>query len=101
MGNDNGSQFQQGTFLWEAEVKPRGPRARAELPVARPPTESPMFGETLMEEVCERHNMQAALKQVRANQGSPGSDGMSVHELPAFLKTHWPAIKEQLLGGTY
>jgi len=60
-----------------------------------------MFGETLMEEVCERRNMLVALKQVRANQGSPGSDGMSVNELPAFLKTHWPAIKEQLLGGTY
>ena len=101
MGNDNGSQFPQGTFTWGAEVKPRGPSARAELPVARPLTESPMFGETLMEEVCERHNMQAALKQVRANHGSPGSDGMSVHELPAFLKTHWPAIKEQLLCGTY
>ena len=54
-----------------------------------------------MEEVCERHSMQAARKQVRANQGSPGSEGMRVHELPTFLKTHWPAIKEQLLGGTY
>jgi RNA-directed DNA polymerase len=60
-----------------------------------------MFGETLREEVCERRNMLVALKQVRANQGSPGSDGMSVNELPAFLKMHWPAIKEQLLGGTY
>lgn len=101
MGNEKGSQFQQGTFTWEAGVKPQGPGARAELPVARPPTENPMFGETLMEEVCERRNMLAALKQVRANQGSPGSDGMSVNELPAFLKTHWPAIKAQLLGGTY
>lgn len=101
MGNEQGSQFQQGTFTWEAEVKPQGPGVRAELPVARALTENPMFGETLMEEVCERRNMQAALKQVRANQGSPGSDGMSVNELPAFLKTHWPAIKEQLLGGTY
>jgi RNA-directed DNA polymerase len=101
MGNEQGSKFQQGTFNWEAEVKPQGPGVRAELPAARPPTENPMFGETLMEEVCERGNMLAALKQVRANQGSPGSDGMSVHELPAFLKTHWPAIKEQLLGGTY
>jgi len=44
-----------------------------------------MFGETLMEEVCERNNMLAALKQVKANRGSPGSDGMSVEELPAFL----------------
>ncbi len=60
-----------------------------------------MFGEHVIEEVVERHNMQAALKQVRANKGSPGVDGMSVDELPDFLKAHWPAIKDQLLNGTY
>lgn len=60
-----------------------------------------MFHEHLIEEVVERHNMQAALKQVRANQGSPGIDGMSVDELPDFLKAHWLEIKEQVLEGTY
>jgi len=61
----------------------------------------PMFPEYLMEEVVERHNMQAALKQVRANKGSAGIDGMSVDELPDFLKAHWPEIKDQLLDGSY
>jgi len=28
-------------------------------------------------------------------------DGMSVHELPGYLKQHWPAIREQLRSGTY
>jgi RNA-directed DNA polymerase len=60
-----------------------------------------MFGENLMEEMCERGNMRAALQQVRANQGSPGIDDMRVDELPDFLKTHWLAIKEQLLQGAY
>jgi RNA-directed DNA polymerase len=54
-----------------------------------------------MEEVVERHNMQAALNQVRANTGSPGVDGMRGDELPDFLKEHWPAIKVPLLEGTY
>jgi RNA-directed DNA polymerase len=54
-----------------------------------------------MEEVCERENCQQALARVRANKGSAGVDGMTVHELPAFLKQHWPAIREQLLSGTY
>jgi RNA-directed DNA polymerase len=101
MGNDNGSQFHQGTFTWEAEVKPRGPSARAELPIAKPAPERPMFGETLMEAICERKNMRAALQQVRANRGSAGIDHMSVAELPDFLTSHWPAIKEQLLAGAY
>jgi RNA-directed DNA polymerase len=60
-----------------------------------------MFGEHVMEEVVARPNMQAALNQVRANKGSPGVDGMSVDELPDFLKAHWPEIKDQLLDGTY
>jgi RNA-directed DNA polymerase len=54
-----------------------------------------------MEEICAPGNMRAALKRVRANKGSPGSDGMSVEELPAYLRAHWPAIKDQLLQGTY
>jgi RNA-directed DNA polymerase len=91
----------QMAFNWEAGVKPRGPGVRGDSLTARQPTEHPMFPEYLMEEVVERHNMQAALKQVRANKGSAGIDGMSVDELPDFLKAHWPEIKDQLLDGSY
>ena len=63
--------------------------------------ESPAIAEQLMEEVCERDNCKQALKRVKANKGSAGVDGMTVHELPAYLKQHWPAIREQLLSGTY
>ncbi len=55
----------------------------------------------LMERACERANLQAALKRVRKNKGSAGIDGMTVDELPEHLKTHWPALREQLLAGTY
>ena len=54
-----------------------------------------------MEEICERENCKRALKRVKANKGSPGVDGMTVQELPGFLPQHWPAIREQLLSGTY
>lgn len=69
--------------------------------MAKPGTECPAIGEPLMEEVCERENCKQALARVKANTGSPGVDGMTVHELPDFLKQHWPAIREQLLSGTY
>ena len=55
----------------------------------------------LMEEVVRRENLLFALKKVRANKGSPGIDGMTVEELPDFLKKHWPRIREELLGGDY
>jgi RNA-directed DNA polymerase len=64
-------------------------------------TESPGIGEQLMEEVCGRENCKQALARVKANKGSAGVDGLTVHELPEFLKQHWPAIREQLLSGTY
>jgi RNA-directed DNA polymerase len=60
-----------------------------------------MYSEHLMEEIVEPGNMWAALRQVRANQGSPGVDAMRVDELPDFLKLHWPELKDQLLQGTY
>jgi RNA-directed DNA polymerase len=54
-----------------------------------------------MEEVVARENLLRALKRVRSNKGSPGVDGMTVAELPAYLKEAWPRLKEALLGGTY
>jgi RNA-directed DNA polymerase len=68
---------------------------------AKRSAESPAIGESLMEEVCERENCKQALARVRRNKGSPGVDGMTVHELTGYLKQHWPAIREQLLSGTY
>ena len=55
----------------------------------------------LMEEVVERANARKALKRVRQNKGSPGSDGMTVAELPAYLAQHWMELRAQLLAGTY
>jgi len=54
-----------------------------------------------MEEVCGRENCLRAIKQVRANQGSPGADGMTVQQLRGYLIEHWGSIREQLLKGTY
>src|SRR5467141_3630548 len=64
-------------------------------------TESPASTNRLMEEVCERENLKAALRRVKANQGSPGVDGMTVIGIKDYLKQHWPAIREQLMSGTY
>jgi len=62
---------------------------------------SPAITEQLMEEVCERENCKQALQRVKANKGSAGVDGMTVQQLPEYLKQYWPAIREQLLKGTY
>src|SRR5215471_10534320 len=76
-------------------------REETESPGATNGSESPASTNRLMEEVCERENLKAALRQMRANKGSPGVDGMTVVGIKDYLKEHWPAIREQLLNGTY
>jgi RNA-directed DNA polymerase len=80
---------------------PNGLREGTETLVAKRNEESPAIDEQMIEEVCERENCKQALKRVKANKGSPGADGMTVRQLPAYLKQHWPTIREQLLSGTY
>jgi RNA-directed DNA polymerase len=80
---------------------PKGLQEGTESSTGKGGTESPAIAEQLMEEVCERENCKRALKRVKANEGSPGVDGMTVHDLVGYLKQHWPAIREQLLNGTY
>src|SRR5450631_336545 len=63
--------------------------------------ERPANTNRIMEEVCERTNLKEALRQVRGNKGSAGVDRMTVDQLGDYLKQHWPAIREQLLSGTY
>src|SRR5450631_3593692 len=63
--------------------------------------QNPADTERVMEGVCEQENCKQALRRVQANRGSPGIDAMKVGELADYLDQHWPAIREQLLSGTY
>jgi len=55
----------------------------------------------ILARILERENLVLALKQVKRNKGAPGVDGMTVEQLPNHLAQHWPALKKQLLKGTY
>src|SRR5450631_811695 len=80
---------------------PKGLQEGTESFAGKRGIESPAIAEQLMEEVCGRENCKQALKRVQANKGSAGVDGMTVQQLPEYLKQHWPDIREQLLNGTY
>jgi len=64
-------------------------------------TASPVEDEQLMEKAVERDNLLTALRNVKRNGGAPGVDGMTVKELPEYLKRQWPKIRRQLISGTY
>ncbi len=74
------------------ETEARAAKACLERPAVAGPS---------MEAVVERENLKKALAQVKRNKGAAGIDGMSVDDLPAYLKEHWPTIRVQLLAGTY
>src|SRR5258708_4174819 len=74
------------------ETEARAAKACLERPAVAGPS---------MEAVLERENLKKALAQVKRNKGAAGVDGMTVGELPAYLKEHWPTIRVQLLDGTY
>jgi RNA-directed DNA polymerase len=76
-------------------------REDIESPSAVSEPERPANTFRIMEDVCERANLKEALRQVTSNKGSAGIDGMTVDQLADYLKQHWPAIREQLLNGTY
>jgi RNA-directed DNA polymerase len=73
----------------------------AEPLMAKPAPESPALAKQLMEEVCDRENLERAWKRVRSNKGSPGVDGMTIDAAKDYLREHWPNIRAQLLEGTY
>src|SRR6202022_513831 len=75
-------------------------RGDAEPVVAKGEPERPTVTNPLMEAVCERENLKKALHRVKANKGSPGVDGMTVEQLPDYLRAHWPQHRDELLGGT-
>ena len=76
-------------------------RREAESIAAKPEPENPSMNEHMMELICERENVKEALKRVKANKGAPGIDGMTVGELPGYLREHWPAVRDSLLNGSY
>ena len=80
---------------------PTSTREGTEPPTATRAPERPANTDQLMEEVLERANLKAALQRVKSNKGSPGIDGMTVQQLPGYLTEHWPALRAQLLQGTY
>src|SRR5438105_9211815 len=85
-----------------AEGEARSAAAREpEACTAEACLEHPAVAGPSMEAVLERENLKKALARVKRNKGAAGVDGMTVGELPAYLKEHWLTIRAQLLDGTY
>ena len=62
----------------------------------------PAFSNDLLDAVLQRANLQQAWKQVRANKGAAGVDGMTIDEFPAWVKAgHWSVVEQSIRSGDY
>ena len=87
-----------GNGTTDSAVRPdQAAEARAEQPAWRDSRES----ETLMEQIADEANMEAAFQNVRRNRGAPGPDGETIGQFLENFRDRWPAIRQQLLDGTY
>ena len=76
-------------------VRSEEPQASAAFDPAR------ALSVNLMEEVTKPDNLNRAFRQVRANKGAAGVDGMSVADLRAWIGSHKEKFIVSLLDGTY
>ena len=58
-------------------------------------------GSALLQAALTRENLQKAFKRVRANKGAAGVDGLDIDQTACALVHTWPAIRQQILLGTY
>jgi len=103
-GQRQKNRHEQGVLAFPVEGRSDAPKITergTETLMAKRRTENLAGTERLMEEVCELENCKQALQRVKANKGSPGIDGMTVEQLPEYLKQHGHEIGEQLRSGTY
>jgi group II intron reverse transcriptase/maturase len=55
----------------------------------------------LIEKVLDYSNVQKAYKQVTANKGSKGVDGVTTKDLQNYMQENWSRIKQEILQGVY
>ena len=96
-------QKTQHELAFEGEGRgeaPRAPEGGTESTATKLSTENQADTDKLIEEACEKENLKEALRRVKANAGATGIDGMTVEELPEYLRENCSRLKEQLFSGT-
>ncbi len=63
--------------------------------------EEQFSNDQLLERIVSTENIKLAWKQVRANKGASGIDGVTVEDFPLTFCECWPEIRSAILEGIY
>jgi hypothetical protein len=66
--------------------------------VYRRAVEEQFSNDQLLERILSTENIKLAWKQVRANKGAPGIDGITVEDFPLTFRECWPEIRSGKRG---
>jgi len=72
-----------------------------QVTASRRPGMDPALRDDLLERMLAPENLRKAWRQVKANHGAPGVDGMTIEDFPAFAREHWPSIRQAIRDETY
>lgn len=82
-----------------SNLSPRMPPGNG---VTQRPDPKPAFSNDLFEQVLHPDNLRRAWRQVRANKGTAGIDGLSIDDFPAWAKSGgWETVKTEPRSGRY
>ena len=63
--------------------------------------EEQFSNDQLLERILSTENVREAWRQVRANKGAPGTDGVTVDDFPLTFRKCWKEICSTIFDGTY
>lgn len=84
----------------ESESRRQEELNRAVQPMCTMPRRK-FFFSSMLEEILDIRNVQRAFRQVTANKGAGGIDGMQTDELRDYLNSHWQTLRTKILEGSY
>ncbi len=91
-------------YHYEDRAEPES-KIKEELSQATQPSENnagkKVFFSSMLEEILDIRNVQKAFKQVTANKGAGGIDGMQTDELRDYLNANWQTLRKEILEGNY
>lgn len=101
--NRPGKENQLALFCTEEPCVCNAPELQKEESVAAA-MEKPALStttENLIERIVDQANMETAWRNVAANRGAPGPDGVTIDQFRDTFRPQWPEVRRQLLEGTY